>query len=159
VETTHEPETLTWTVWPAAKRPGLSVTVAVLSLALSGVAWWSFGSKWYAVITLVVLTGALARHFFRTRYDLEAEGVRRRCFLTDQRWPWASFRMAIAGPDGMLLSPHGPPDAPPTSRRFWKQVVAIYFPADGADAVRACVAARLPLREWAEVQAWLKTRQ
>lgn len=148
---------MTWTVWPAAKRPGLSVAVAVLSLALAGVAWWSFGSKLYAVITLVGLTAALARHYFRTRYDLEGEGLRRRCVLTDQRWSWESFRMAIAGPDGMLLSPHGPPEPAPAPRRFWKQVVGLYFPDQGAEDVRAYVAARLPLRDWAEVQAWLKT--
>ena len=62
--TTGAPAALSWTVWPAAKRPWLSVLVALFCLALAGGAAWSFGSQWYALITLVVLAVALLHYGF-----------------------------------------------------------------------------------------------
>lgn len=160
--------TLTWSVWPAAKRPWLSGIVAVFCLALAGGAWWSLGSKWYALITLVVLAVALGAHFFPTRYELDATGVRLRRLLYDRQRPWDAFHVCFLMADGLMLSyygvperPFGPgdPEAARWMRRFWKRVQGVDLPTTGAEAVLAFIAERLPLRDWSEVKAWLRTQR
>lgn len=166
--TTATPATLTWTVWPAAKRPWLSGFVVVFCLALAGGAWWSFGSKWYALITLVVLAVALGAHFFPTRYTVDAGGVRVRRFLYDRQRPWEAFRVCFVMRNGLLLSYYGSPASPFTPdgpelprspARFWKCVQGLDLPPTDAEAIRAYVGERVPLREGAEVQAWLRNRR
>lgn len=98
-------EALEWRVWPAAQRPGLSVVVALLALALSLGAMVSFGSGWYAFVTLAVLTASLAPHYFPTHYRLDDQTVSVRGAGKHVERPWAAFRLAVVGPDRVILSP------------------------------------------------------
>jgi hypothetical protein len=101
----ENPERLEWRVWPAAQKPGLSIAVAVLALVLSFGAMWSFGSGWYAFITLAVLTLSLAPYYFPSQYSLNEQTVTVKGPGKRVERPWEAFRAAVALPDRVVLSP------------------------------------------------------
>jgi hypothetical protein len=101
----ENPERLEWRVWPAAQKPGLSIAVAVLALVLSFGAMWSFGSGWYAFITLAVLTLSLAPYYFPSQYCLDEQAVTVKGPGKRVQRPWEAFRVAVALPDRVVLSP------------------------------------------------------
>ncbi|MHB8996055.1 MAG: hypothetical protein ACYC63_12485 [Armatimonadota bacterium] len=101
----ENPERLEWRVWPAAQRPGLSIGVALLVLALSLGAMWSFGSGWYAFITLAVLTLSLAPHYFPSTNRLDEQTVMVNGPGKRVERPWEAFRVAVELPDRVVLSP------------------------------------------------------
>lgn len=123
---------LEWTVWPARQRPILSIIVAVFALALSAGAMWSFGSGWYAFITLAVLALALADHYFPTRYRLGEQGVRRSGAGQVAEYQWEQFKSGLALPDRLILS------------RSRRRRVVVRLNGD-RDAIIALVAAHVPL--------------
>ncbi|MGE5532165.1 MAG: hypothetical protein ACM3VW_08635 [Bacteroidota bacterium] len=98
-------ERLEWRVWPAAQKPGLSIAVGLLALALSFGAMWSFGSGWYAFITLAVLTLSLAPHYFPSRYCLDKQTVMETGPGKRVERPWEAFRVAVVLQDRVVLSP------------------------------------------------------
>lgn len=98
-------EALQWRVWPAQQRPGLSVAVALLVLALSFGAMVSFDSGWYAFLTLAVLALALAPHYFPTHYRLDDQTVSVQGPGKRVERPWEAFRVAVAQSDRVTLSP------------------------------------------------------
>lgn len=158
-------EDLTWTVWPVLRRPWLSVLVAAFCLGFAYLAWQSLGSRWYAVITLVVLAGALAPHFFPTRYELCAEGVREKGLLRDRHRAWEHLHSAFER-DGLLtvtghhlvLEDLEPEALSRALRVIFGRGLVLPLPEAGADEVRVYVRAHVPLYQWSEVQQWLKTR-
>lgn len=96
---------LDWEVWPARQRPGRSAGVALLILGLSLGATLAYGSGWYGFITLMVLTGALAPHFFPTRYCLDDAGVQWQRLTGRGQRPWAALRAWWDLGDRVLLGP------------------------------------------------------
>lgn len=81
------------------------MAVALLALLLSLGAMASFGSGWYAFITLAVLTLALAPHYFPTHYRLDDQTVSVRGPGKHVERPWEAFRLAVVLADRVVLSP------------------------------------------------------
>jgi hypothetical protein len=96
---------LDWEAWPARQRPGLSAGVALLILGLSLGATLVYGSGWYGFITLMVLTGTLAPHFFPTRYCLDDAGVHWQRLTGRGQRPWSALRAWWDLGDRVLLGP------------------------------------------------------
>lgn len=98
-------DALHWRLWPAGRKPLLSLAVALFALLLSLGAMASFGSGWYAFITLVVLTLALAPHYFPASYRLDGRTVRVSGAGRLVERPWSAFRAVVVLPDRVILSP------------------------------------------------------
>ncbi len=158
---------LTWTTWPAAKRPWLTAAVVAFCLGFAALAWQSLGSRWYAVIALVVLAGASAPYLFPQRYELDAEGVRIRHFLGGKQRRWEELRTCFEGcSEGLLLCPYALPgegvEGPPPPRN-WPRLIGrslvLYSAEADAEAVKAFVAEYLPIRDSRELIEWMKARR
>lgn len=134
-------EVLQWRVWPAQKKPGLSVAVALLALALSFGAMVSFGSGWYAFITLAVLAMVLAPHYFPTAYRLDSQTVTVRGQGKVVERPWEAFRLALVLPDRVVLSPLSNVDSWVARRRS----VTLLF-GDCQDEIMALVQRHVTVR-------------
>jgi hypothetical protein len=96
---------LEWRVWPALRRPALTVVLIAFCLL---VAWWAIGfmhGAWWGFLTLVVLTVALAEYWFPTRFVLTDSVVRVSGMRRHVERPWSAFRVAVALPDRVVLSP------------------------------------------------------
>jgi hypothetical protein len=134
-------ERLEWRVWPAGQRPGVSIMVAALVLALSLEAMSSFGSGWYAFITLVVLTLSLAPYYFPSRYCLDGQTVTVKGPGKRVERPWEAFRVAVALPDRVVLSPLTKVDSWIARRRS----VTLLF-CDNKEEVMAVVGRHVDIR-------------
>lgn len=157
---------LSWTVWPAARRPWLTALVVVFCLGFAFLAWQSLGSSWYGVIALTALTFAIGPYLFPTRYTLGPAGVRVKRLLHSSFRPWSEVRSCFDGPSFLLLCPyawpgeemdHDSPRPPRSKRRLVARSLVLDLADSAADAVRAYVGRQLPLRPALELEAWLKT--
>ncbi len=159
---------LSWTVWPAARRPWVAALVVVFCVGFAALAWQSLGSEWYGVVALIALTCALGPYLFPTRYTLGPEGVRVQRFLHSSCRLWSDLRTCFEATEVLVLCPYAWPseaggDAGPRPPRNRHRLVARSLVLDladaDADAVRAYVGRKLPLRPVSELEAWLKTRR
>ncbi|HCU35069.1 MAG TPA: hypothetical protein DGT21_06275 [Armatimonadetes bacterium] len=96
---------LEWTVWPARRRPVLSIIVAALILGLSVGAVLVYQSPWYGVMVTGGLFVATVSYYLPTRYRLDAEGVGLRTPLSSLRRSWDGFAVCFEDHEGLLLSP------------------------------------------------------
>jgi hypothetical protein len=136
------PESLSWRIWPVTRNWPLSGGVAIFALGLSAAAMWSFGSGWYAFITLAVLTAATARHYFPTRYHLTGDGVAVVGPTARVQRPWSAFRAVFDQGDRLVLSPVSDPASPLVRRRGVTLLLG-----DNPAAVREFVQSHLTLPE------------
>ena len=97
---------LEWTVWPAGRRPLLSIAVAALILGLSVAAVLVYRSPWYGVMVTGGLFIATVSYYLPTRYRLDAEGVGLRTPLSSLSRPWDGFAVCFEDAEGLLLSPN-----------------------------------------------------
>jgi hypothetical protein len=93
--TTDGAEELSWTIWPAARRPWLAGSVVAFCVALSGAAMWSFGGAAYALVTLVVLSVALWSYLVPMRYTVGVERVGVSGLLYRRAEAWANIRACL----------------------------------------------------------------
>ncbi len=80
----------------------------MLGLAIvAGVAaavWVASGSLAWAVFSAVVLVAALNRFYFRSRFEIDADGITARFPLRKQRVRWADTRRFVVDGNGGFLS-------------------------------------------------------
>lgn len=106
-----QPETTTWTVHLAARRPGKAVVaVIIVALALSGVAmlassWGPSGVLLIVLLSALLLLGSIAEYLLPVTYTLDASGAHSRLFGSRRTLPWANVRRVYLRPDGIKLSP------------------------------------------------------
>ena len=96
---------LEWTVWPAGRRPLLSIVVAALIVGLSVAAVLVYRSPWYGVMVTGGLFVATVSYYLPTRYRLDAEGVGLRTPLSSLSRPWDGFAACFEDDEGLLVSP------------------------------------------------------
>ena len=100
----------TWTSHPLREEPlakSFFLVLIILSVAL--IVGVSFQSITFAFLSLVLLTAAMTRYFFLTRYVLEAHGFTISHIGMRRQYLWTSFRRAAIHPDGIFLSPFAKP--------------------------------------------------
>ena len=104
-QTDGDDTALEWTVWPAGRRPLLSIIVAALILGLSVAAVLVYQSPWYGVMVTGGLFVATVSYYLPTRYRLDAEGVGLRTPLSSLSRSWDGFAECFEDAEGLLLSP------------------------------------------------------
>lgn len=100
----------TWTSHPLREEP--LAKSALLILTILGVAFIvgvSFQSISFAFLSLALLTAAMTRYFFTTRYVLDDRGFTISHIGTRRQYLWTNFRRATRHPDGIFLSPFAKP--------------------------------------------------
>ncbi len=109
--TTRPMVEFTWRAHPAAERTDRALLGAVIVLAIAAAIWVSFQSVGWSVFAVIVLVGSLNRFYFRSRFDIDAEGITARFPLVTRRFLWADTRRFVTDNDGGFLSTR--------SRRSW----------------------------------------
>ena len=131
-------DALTWTVHPAAERPGhamLAEAIIASLCVLVGLALRYLGA---AAVALAVLLLVLHRFFFSSRYEVDDEGVTLRTVLGTRRVAWRDVQRCEWGARGVWVSPR--------RRRTWREErggMLILFGRHRADVtprLRACLA-------------------
>lgn len=104
-DTARDSDELEWTVWPARRRPAVSILVAALIVGLSAAAVLVYQSPWYGVMVSGGLFVATVSYYLPTRYHLDARGVSLRTPLTSTSKDWGAFAATYADAAGIFLSP------------------------------------------------------
>ena len=100
----------TWTSHPLREEPlAKSVLLVLIILGVAFIVGVSFQSITFALLSLALLTAAMSRYFFSTRYVLEAHGFTISHIGTRRQYLWTNFRRAARHPDGVFLSPFAKP--------------------------------------------------
>ena len=95
----------TWTSHPLREEPlAKSVLLVLIILSVALIVGMSFQSITFAFLSLVLLTAAMSRYFFSTRYVLDAHGFTI-SHIGTRKYLWTNFRRATIHPDGIFLSP------------------------------------------------------
>lgn len=96
----------TWTSHPLREEPlAKSVLLALIILGVAFIVGASFQSISFAFLSLVLLTAAMTRYFFPTRYVLDAHGFTISHIGAHRQYLWTNFRRVARHPDGIFLSP------------------------------------------------------
>ena len=104
--TTNIDPSKTWTSHPLREEPlAKSVLLVLIILSVALIVGVSFQSIAFAFLSLVLLTAAMTRYFFSTRYVLEAHGFTISHIGMRRQYLWTNFRRAAIYPDGIFLSP------------------------------------------------------
>lgn len=100
----------TWTSHPLREEPlAKSVLLVFIILGVAFIVGVSFQSIVFAFLSLVLLTAAMSRYFFITRYVLDTPGFTISHIGTRRQYLWTNFRRATRHPDGIFLSPFAKP--------------------------------------------------
>ncbi len=94
----------TWRAHPAAERTGRALLGTAVVLGISAAIWASFQSAGWSVFSVVVLGLSLNRFYFRSRFDIDAEGITARFPLGTRRFLWADVRRFVTDENGGFLS-------------------------------------------------------
>lgn len=121
---------LTWTDWPAARRPHVAGAVLVLLGVAGYYGYWEFRNLIFGAIAVAFLVAALASFLLPTTYRLTPEGVEIRALLHGRRTPWSQLACFIQQPGLLLLST----DARPTERSV-RRGILLRAPYNEADVV------------------------
>jgi len=101
----EEPTHFSWSAHPARERRGAALAGLAIVVAFAAAVWVAFGSVTWAVFSVVVLVGALNRFYFRSRFDIDADGITARFPLRTKRCLWADVRRFVVDANGGFLSP------------------------------------------------------
>ena len=85
-----------------------SVLLVLIILSVALIVGMSFQSITFAFLSLVLLTAAMSRYFFTTRYVLDNRGFTI-SHIGTRKYLWTNFRRATIHPDGIFLSPFAKP--------------------------------------------------
>ena len=131
---------LTWTAFPAKRRPEqLALVVAVVLLSMWTV-MVTLASVFLAVLAAIILVVAIAPFLGPTHYRLDDGGVEQRRLASRRYRAWSDLRRLQVGPGAALVSPFARPSWMDRHRGF-----ILYF--DGLDEPgRAAVVATLRAR-------------
>jgi hypothetical protein len=101
----NEPTQFSWCAHPARERRGPAIAGLAIVAAFAAAVWVAFGSTTWAVFSAVVLVAALNRFYFRSRFDIDADGITARFPLRTKRVRWADTRRFVVDDNGGFLSP------------------------------------------------------
>ncbi len=105
----EEPTQFSWCAHPARERTGPAGAGIVIVAAFAAAVWVAFGSVAWAVFSAVVLVATLNRFYFRSRFDIDAEGITARFPLRTKRFRRADTRRFVVDANGGFLSPRAKP--------------------------------------------------
>ena len=99
----------TWTSHPLREEPlAKSVLLVLIILCVAFIVGISFQSTTFAALSLALLTAAMSRYFFATRYVLDNRGFTI-AHIGTRKYLWTNFRRATRHSDGVFLSPFAKP--------------------------------------------------
>ncbi len=101
---TNEQTEFSWCAHPARERTGPAVLGLAIVVAVAAAVWVAAGSVAWAVFSAVVLVFALNRFFFRSRFEIDADGITALFPLRKQRVRWADTRRFVVDDNGGYLS-------------------------------------------------------
>ena len=105
LQTAHPAVEFSWRAHPAVERVGPAVLGGVGVLGLAGSVYAFSGSPAWGVFALLVLTMALNRFYFPSRYDIDREGISARSLLGTKRLRWEEVQRFVTDRHGGYLSP------------------------------------------------------
>ena len=96
----------TWTSHPLREEPlAKSVLLVLIILSVAFIVGMSFQSISFAFLSLALLTAAMSRYLFITRYVIDAHGFTISHIGMHRQYLWTNFRRVTIHPDGVFLSP------------------------------------------------------
>lgn len=103
------PAGIRWRSHPVVDDFPRSLLLVGIALAVCVGVWASFESAGLALIAALVLGGSLARYFWPTDYELDAEGAAVRFLGRLRRVAWGDVRRYFVAREGVQLSPFSRP--------------------------------------------------
>lgn len=94
----------TWHAHPAGERTGPAVLGLVIVAALAAAVWMAVHSIAWMAVSAIVLVAALNRFYFRSRFEIDADGITARYPLRTQRLRWSDTRRFVVDDHGGYLS-------------------------------------------------------
>ena len=94
----------TWYAHPAGERTGPAVLGLVIVAALAAAVWAMVHSVTGAAVTAIVMVAALNRFYFRSRFEIDSDGITARYPLRTQRLRWSETRRFVVDDHGGYLS-------------------------------------------------------
>lgn len=134
------PPLLMWRAFPARRRPLRAVLGGAIILAIGAMVAWmfhmdGFTPQWsvgMGLLSAAILVLVLQRFYFPSFYEIDAEGLTARTFLSTVRLRWAEVRRFLHDDTGGFLSTRAVP-----SRLDLFQGLHIVFDEDPELAIRA----------------------
>ncbi len=105
LQTAHPAVEFSWRAHPAGERVGPAVLGGVGVLGLAASVYVFSGSPAWGAFALVVLTLALNRFFFPSRFEIDGQGITARFPLSTRRLRWDEVRRFVSDRHGGFLSP------------------------------------------------------
>ena len=97
-------DAFTWHAHPAGERTGPAVLGLVIVAALAAAVWMAVHSIAWTVVSAIVLVAALNRFYFRSRFEIDSDGITARYPLRTQRLRWSDTRRFVVDDQGGYLS-------------------------------------------------------
>ncbi len=94
----------TWHAHPAGERTGPAVLGLVIVAALAAAVWMAVHSIAWTVVSAIVLMAALNRFYFRSRFEIDSDGITARYPLRTKRLRWSDTRRFVVDDHGGYLS-------------------------------------------------------
>ncbi len=96
---------LSWKCHPATRKPLVTIAVTLFVLLVTAAVFYSTDSRTFAVLTLLIMFGSLAKFYFPTSYTLTDEGIIIKTTTQTLRKEWSLYRSYYPDKNGILLSP------------------------------------------------------
>lgn len=96
---------LTWRVHLARRRPRQAAAVAAFVIGTAALAAYAFGSPFYGVLAIVLLTASVGDYLFPLSFTLSESGVEARGLIHRRRMTWNQVRRVLRDDLGVKLSP------------------------------------------------------
>ena len=108
---------LTWTSHPLKEAPlPKTLSLILIITIVTCIVGWSFESRGFALVSLILLTTAMSRYFCPTHYALDAESITVSHLGIKKQYQWVDFHRADRHPDGIFISPFIKPNRLDTFR-------------------------------------------
>ena len=135
-----DPETLTWSVWPARERPWAAVVLLASLLVLGLLITQATRDRVLGIAAPLFILGSVGSFIARTTYRLTPEAIEVNALGVARRRPWGEMRRATVDRDGVFLSPF--------EKRSWLEAYrGVRLPFGGnRDQVVAFVETKLPVQ-------------
>jgi hypothetical protein len=96
---------MTWTCHPAKRRPLVTAAVVLLAFSAVVIVFYATESRFFAILTLLIMWGSLAKFFFPTTYILSEKRITIKTLLQTLHKDWSQYRSCYPDKNGVLLSP------------------------------------------------------
>ena len=104
-EQKNEGPRLSWKCHPATRKPLVTISVTLFVLLITAAVFYSTNSHTFAVLTLLIMFGSLAKFYFPTSYTLTDEGIIIKTTTQTLHKAWSLYRSFYPDKNGILLSP------------------------------------------------------